>query len=95
MLKAKAILKQYGPVSEGTDYSTSPLDHVYPDDNIWLVAYQHPDLVSVVFGDKNTTADNAALIARKERASDADQCVVVVAKDFFGNETLFKHEGAF
>lgn len=85
---AKNVLKESG--SAGLEANAESLDHYFPDQHLWFVSFTHPDLISIVFGDEKTTANDAGIIGRNARADDRNNPHPIVLRDFQKHTHEFK-----
>ena len=80
---ARAALFELGPVQVGTpsaDFNPTRLTGWYPDEPVWFVGFDHPDLATIV-----TLAGSdlvAGIAARQARQQDHDDPIVVEVRSF-------------
>jgi len=82
--QAKALLSEYGPVTEGTssgDFSVLELDIV----SGWVVGAHHPDILNYVAPDElfegQQSDMQAGIIGRQHRSDDAQQLKIIYIYD--------------
>jgi len=81
-------IRELGPAHPGSpagDFNVSHLDSWYPGDTVYFVTYDHPAIANVVFAaEVNEVA--AGVTGRSARSADAEHPVVVLVRDFHGEE---------
>ena len=82
---ARAALRELGPAAPGSpsaDFNTSRLDNWFPEEPVWFVGFDHPDLATVITTDAPEVS--AGLQARACRDLDHDELSIVVVRGFDG-----------
>jgi len=89
----KAALRELGPVRAGSsagDFRTLRLEGWYPDEPVWFVGFDHPDIATVVTMDAESLA--VGLEGRRRRQRDHDELAIVCVRGFDG--AIARPEGA-
>ena len=84
----KAALRDLGPVQVGTssaDFRTARLDGWFPDERVWFVGFDHPNIATIVVADMESMT--AGFEARSLRQRDHDEQTVVCVRGFDGTVT--------
>jgi hypothetical protein len=82
----RAALGRLGPVRAGSpsgDFRPTRLDGWFPDEPVWFVGFNHPNIATVVVIDANPVA--AGLEARRRRQRDHDEQTITCVRGFDGN----------
>src|SRR5262249_37789110 len=75
---AKAALRELGPVHVGTpsaDFNPARLDGWFPDEPVWFVGFDHPNIATIVVIDAKPVT--AGLEARSRRQRDHDEQTIL------------------
>jgi hypothetical protein len=78
----EGALKYYAGIGSGAgssygDFAAHFQDNNFPDENVWIVTFDHPSIMTLVVFDEATGDMQAGLCGRGVRAVDADDPVVV------------------
>ena len=82
----RAALGGLGPVRAGSpsgDFSPVRLDGWFPDEPVWFIRFDHPNIATVVVIDAKPVA--AGLEARRRRQRDHDEQTITCVRTFDGN----------
>jgi hypothetical protein len=82
----KAALRELGPVHVGSpsaDFKPTRLDGWFPDEPVWFVGFDHPNIATIVVVDAKPVT--AGLEARSRRQRDHDEQVIVCVRGFDGS----------
>jgi hypothetical protein len=82
---ARVALRELGPVRVGSasaDFNPTRLTSWYPDEPVWFVGFDHPNIVVIVTLDAQPMV--AGLDARGRRQLDHDEQIIVAVRGFDG-----------
>lgn len=83
---AMEALLELGAPAAGTpsaDFRVSRLPW-FPDDFVYMVSYNHPNLFNIVVGDAETSDLSAGMTGRATREADVDAPAIITVRDFGG-----------
>jgi hypothetical protein len=85
--EAKQCLTEFGLPLAGTpsaDFAVSQLTAWYPNDYVYVITYEHPNIFNFGIYEQEETDIMVGLTGRNKRGQDTEELKIIAIRNFFG-----------